>query len=135
MHYKGPYLVMKIDGPVFKLKNIATNTVFTANQAHIHPFNYESEYTDPAIVQQHIEQEFLVEEILQHRGTRSNANRRYLRGGFEVLVQWTGFSEDYNTWEPYEAVKNTAKFHEYLVRNRLQYLLTTEARKALANEA
>ena len=125
----------QIDGSVFSLKNLgATNTVFTANQAHLHPFNYESEYTDPAVVQRHIEQEFLVGEILQHRGSR-RANKHYLRGGFEVLVQWTGFSEDYNTWEPFESMKDTAKFHEYLVKNKLKYLLPAEAKRTLANPA
>ena len=118
------------------LKNLATNAVFTANQAHLHPFNYESEYTDPAVVQRHLEQEFLVEEILRHRGQRKKgANKQYARAGFEVLVQWTGYSEDYNSWEPLETMKDTAKFHEYLVKNKLKYLLTAEARRNLANPA
>lgn len=134
MHYKGPYLVKAINGSEFSLKNVANNTVFTANQAHIHPFNYESEHTDPAVVQRHIEQEFLVEDILHHRGKRK-ANRHYTREGFEVLVQWTGYSEDYNTWEPYESVKDTAKFHDYLVKNKLKYLLTAEAKRTLAGNA
>ena len=134
MHYRGPYLVKEIDGPVFLLKNLATNATFTANQAHLHPFNYESEYTDPAVVQRHVEQEFLVEEVLQHRGPRK-ANKRYLRDKFEVLVQWTGYNEDSNTWEPFESMKDTTKFHEYLVKNKLKYLLTAEARRNLANPA
>jgi transposase InsO family protein len=136
MHYKGPYLVMAIDGSTFTLKNVATSTVFVANQAHIHPFHYESEYTDPAVVQRQIEQEFLVEDILRHRGQRKKGpNRHYSREGFEVLVQWTGYSDDYNTWEPFESIKDTAKFHEYLVKNKLKYLLTAEAKRALADQA
>jgi putative transposase len=134
MHYRGPYLVKEIDGSAFLLKNLATNAVFTANQAHLHPFNYESEYTDPATVQRHVEQEFLVEEILQHKGKRK-ANKQFSREGFEVLVQWTGYSEDYNSWEPFENMKDTAKFHEYLVKNKLKYLLTAEAKRALADLA
>jgi len=136
MHYRGPYLVKQIDGSAFLLKNLATNAVFTANQAHLHPFNYESEYTDPAVVQRHLEQEFLVEEILRHRGQRQKgANKKYARAGFEVLVQWTGYSEDYNSWEPFETMKDTAKFHEYLVKNNLKYLLTAEAKRNLAHQA
>ena len=134
MHYKGPYLVKAIDGSEFSLKNVATNTVFTANQAHIHPFNYDSEQTDPAVVQRHLEQEFLVEEILNHRGKRK-ANKHYSRESFEVLVQWTGYSKDYNSWEPFESVKDTSKFHDYLVKNKLKYLLTAEAKRALADKA
>ena len=133
MHYRGPYLVKEIDGSIFLLKNLATNAVFTANQAHLQPFNYESEYTDPAVVQRHIEQEFLVEEILHHRGKRKTSkNKHYSREGFEVLVQWTGYSEDYNSWEPFETMKDTARFHEYLVKNKLKYLLTAEAKRNLA---
>ena len=134
MHYRGPYLVKEIDGSAFLLKNLATNATFTANQAHLHPFNYESEYTDPAVVQRHVEQEFLVEEVLQHRGPRK-ANKHYLRDKFEVLVQWTGYNEDSNTWEPFESMKDTTKFHEYLVKNKLKYLLTAEAKRKLANPA
>jgi hypothetical protein len=135
MHYKGPYLVKAIDGSTFSLKNVATNTVFNANQAHIHPFNYDSEHTDPAAVQRQLEQEFLVEEILHHRGRRKGANNRYTRTEFEVLVRWTGYSKDYDTWEPFESVKDTSKFHEYLVKNKLKYLLTAEAKRALADNA
>ena len=134
MHYRGPYLVKQIDGSAFLLKNLATNAVFTANQAHLHPFNYDSEHTDPAVVQRHLEQEFLVEEVLRHRGPR-RANHHYIRAEFEVLVQWTGYSEDYNTWEPLESMKDTAKFHEYLVKNKLKYLLTAEAKRNLAHPA
>ena len=63
------------------------------------------------------------------------ANKHYLRDKFEVLVQWTGYNEDSNTWEPFESMKDTTKFHEYLVKNKLKYLLTADARRNLANPA
>jgi transposase InsO family protein len=123
IHYKGPYLVKEIDGSAFLLKNLATNATFTANQAHLHPFNYESEYTDPAVVQRHVEQEFLVEEVLQHRGPRK-ANKHYLRDKFEVLVQWTGYNEDSNTWEPFESMKDTTKCYSENIRQTILEAIT-----------
>ena len=49
MHYRGPYLVKQIDGSAFLLKNLATNAVFTANQAHLHPFNYDRNTQTPLL--------------------------------------------------------------------------------------
>jgi hypothetical protein len=129
MHYKGPCLVAKIEGSSFTLKHVATNTLFTANQAHINPFNYDSEHVNPAIIQQNVEQEYLVEEVLEHIGDK-RPNGRLYRKNFYGKIRWTGYGTESDSWEPYEQTKKTVKFHEYCLANNLKYLLTKEAIEA-----
>jgi hypothetical protein len=130
MHYKGPYLVAKIEGSSFTLRNVATNTLFTANQAHVSPFNYDAEHIDPAVIQRNVEQEYLVEAVLQHKGSR-RPNNQFYKANFLVKIRWAGQGIESDSWEPYENIKNTEKFHEYCVENKLNYLLTKEAQQEL----
>ena len=57
---------------------------------HIHnlrPFNYDPAYTSSLTVAQHNEQEFTVESIIPHRGSRNR------RSSLQFKVDWAGFGE------------------------------------------
>ena len=41
-------------------------------------------------------QEFVVEEVLAHRGDRAK------RSTLEFRIRWSGFGEESDTWEPYK---------------------------------
>jgi Chromo (CHRromatin Organisation MOdifier) domain len=47
------------------------------------------------------EEEYEVEQILEHRRTRGRGPN-----AFEYLVKWTGQSSEHNTWEPYAHLAN-----------------------------
>ena len=73
----------------------------------------------------HAQQEFLPERILQIDGDRSARTRRYLRTNLTLKVRWTGYSEQWDTWEPYAELKHTTAFKTYCEQHRLTYLLDT----------
>ena len=91
--------------------------------AHIHnlrPFNYDPAYTSPLIVAQHNEQEFIVESIITHRGSRNR------RSTLEFQVRWAGFGETCDSWEPYKALMHVDKLHDYLRANTMKTLIPKE---------
>lgn len=74
----------------------------------------------PEAVAQQNEQEFVVEEILAHRGNH------YRRSTMEFFVQWTGCGEGSNSWESYKASMNVNKLHDYLRERRMRSLIPRE---------
>jgi hypothetical protein len=67
--------------------------------------------------------EFHIESILEHRGMPKK------RKTFEFLVRWTGYDPSYDTWEPWDNLKQTAPLISYLKKHReLQYLVRKEDR-------
>ena len=74
--------------------------------------------------------QFLPERILHIDGNRSSGrSRRYLRTNLTVKVRWTGYSEQWDTWEPYQELKHTQAFKEYCEKHKLQYLLDSSQRQ------
>ena len=68
--------------------------------------------------------EFLVEEILDHRGDTKHVRT------LEFLVKWLGYDNRWNEWRPWSdddghdsGIRNNAKLHEYLRRKNLKSLL------------
>ena len=67
-------------------------------KTHVHnlsPFLFKPSQVDPQDVAQQNEQEFVVAEIVAHRGDHQR------RSNMEFLVRWTGYDETSNSWEPY----------------------------------
>jgi len=88
-------------------------------KTHIHnlrPFVYDPAYTDPIDIAQQNKQEFVVEKILPH----------HRRSTMEFLVQWTGYGENSNSWEPYKAFMHVDSLHDYLHEDRMRSLIPKE---------
>ena len=62
-------------------------------------------------------EEFLVESILKHRGDSKR------KTSLEFLVKWLGYSDEENTWEPYNNLKDNSVLHDYLRKNKLEKLI------------
>jgi hypothetical protein len=60
---------------------------------------------------------FVVESILNHRGDRNR------RTQMEFLVRWSGYSVEYDTWEPCGNLRDTDQLIEYLQANRMKSLI------------
>jgi DNA (cytosine-5)-methyltransferase 1 len=104
----GPFLVVSHEGNTYKVQNLVNKKIFTVNIHRMHPFYFDEKRTNPQEVASHDEEEFLVEAILEHRGSFSK------KSTLEFKVRWSGFGPDDDTWEPWSAVRNVDKLHEYL---------------------
>ena len=51
---------------------------------------------------------------------------KYLKRELEFKVQWIGYDESEDSWEPYSALRNTEALETYCYANNLQYLLPTQ---------
>jgi hypothetical protein len=87
---------------------------------NLRPFNYDPAYTSPLVVAQHYEQEFIVESISTHRGSRNH------RSTLEFQVRWAGFGETCDSWEPYKALMHVDKLHDYLRANTMKTIISKE---------
>ena len=124
-HYRGPYRVIESVDSKVSIQNLITEEQHEVIVSQLKPFRFDPNIVNPVQVAHHAQQEFLPERILQIDGDRSARSRRYLRTGLTVKVRWTGYSEQWDTWEPYQELKYTAAFKAYCEKNRLNYLLDT----------
>ena len=123
-HYRGPYRVTRSTGHTVQIQNLITEELHEVIVSHLKSFNFDPTIVNPIEVAHHARQEFLPERILQIDGNRSSSRtRRYLRTNLTVKVRWTGYSEQWDTWEPYQELKHTRAFREYCDKHNLQYLL------------
>jgi hypothetical protein len=115
---KGPYQVINLIGSIYTIQNLLTGKNFDTHIANLRPFNYDSSRTDPKDVAMHDQQEFVLHEVLAHRGDR------YRRSTMEFLVRWEGFGPEFDSWEPYSNLRDTEKLISYLSTNRLKALIS-----------
>jgi hypothetical protein len=59
--------------------------------------------------------EFIVEDIREHRGRGKNAHH------LQFLVKWEGFPDEENTWEPYEHLRDTDVFQVYCRQHGIRF--------------
>jgi hypothetical protein len=84
---------------------------------NLRAFIFNPTQVNPLEVAQQNEQEFLVDEIIAHRGDH---HRRYT---MEFLVRGTGYEESSNSWEPYKALMHADKLRNYLREHRMRSLI------------
>src|SRR5690606_8226153 len=58
---------------------------------------------------------FEIEQILNHRMMTSKSGKKE----YEYFVKWKGYSDEYNSWIPYENFIDTAILEAYCKRRRL----------------
>lgn len=98
--YTGPFRITKIHaGANLELFNL--NTHATLDRIHIHRVRFISNPVKPQLlnaneVQQEDEPLWVVDSILDHRGPE---------GKREYFIRWSGYDDEYNTWEPQTAIK------------------------------
>ena len=122
-HYRGPYRVIQSIDSKVTIQNLITEERHEVIVSQLKPFRFDPNIVNPVQVAHHAQQEFLPERILQIDGDRSPRTRRYLRTNLTVKVRWTGYSEQWDTWEPYQELKHTQAFKTYCSQHRLGYLL------------
>ena len=99
----GPFEIVKVVSPnVVKLKLPASFKIHDViNVSRVRPYKSPVEgqrVTPPEAVEVEGTPEYEVEGVL---------NSRLKRGKLEYLVKWSGYTDDYNTWEPESNLDNS----------------------------
>jgi len=121
--------IWKLDGPledapndedktdsIYIIEDLMSGKRITAHIHNLRPFIYDPIRTNPLAVAQQNEQVLIVESILGHR---RNRNRR-------STLQWSGFDESSDSWEPYKALMHVDKLHDNLHANAMKTLIPRE---------
>ena len=114
---KGPFQVLGKSGAQYTVRNLQSNKDETYHASAMQPFIYEPMDTDPADVAIRDQQEFVVEQIVQHRGSQR------IRSTMEFLVKWRGFGSEHDSWEPYQNLRLVDKLHDYLRLHKMASLI------------
>ena len=75
-------------------------------------FNYDPTHTSPLDVARRDLDEFIVEEITDHRYTDMGERRE--KGRMELRVKWLGHGPEENSWEPFKNLREVKALHRYL---------------------
>jgi hypothetical protein len=118
--HRGPFQVMEKTDSIYNIEDLVSGKRITTHIHNLRPFNYDPARTSPLTVAQHNEQEFVVESILEHRGSRNR------RSSLEFKVRWAGFGESCDSWEPYKSLMHVGHLHEYLRTHTMKSLIPKE---------
>ncbi|CAN0457162.1 unnamed protein product, partial [Pylaiella littoralis] len=106
--YLGPFQVVERSQDAYKIQDLVSGKLHETHISNLKPFNFDPERQQPQEVAQHNSQEFVISEILDHRGDR---NRRKT---MEFKVRWHGYEPEDDSWEPYSCLRDTEQLHTYL---------------------
>jgi hypothetical protein len=121
--WRGPMKVEGRDGDRYRLRNLVTGKEADYHVQLLKPFLYDERVTVPLEVAIKEHDEYLVEQIMDHRyAERVNGRPR----GLECLVRWVGYQEQ--SWEPLVNVKKLEQFHTYARGNGLMRFVPTAYR-------
>ena len=123
---QGPFQVVNIVGSTYTIQNLINHKTMDVHISTLTPFNYDPSRTDPESVAAHDSLEFTVDSILDHRGDK------YRRSTMEFLTRWRGYGPDTDSWEPYNALRDTEALLQYLKNptNKLKSLIPNKFKTA-----
>jgi hypothetical protein len=117
--WQGPMKVEGMNGDRYCLRNLVTGKKADFHVQLLKPFLYDERVTVPLEVAIKEHDEYLVEQIMDHRyAERVNGKPR----GLECLVRWVGYQEQ--SWGPSVNVK-LEQFHSYARGNGLMRFIPT----------
>ena len=111
---------MNIVGSTYSIQDLITGKNFDTHISNLRPFNYDPTRVDPKSVVEQNRGEFLVEEILDHRGDR------YRHSTMEFKVRWANSGAESDSWEPYKNLRDTDKLFVYLRAHKMKSLIPKE---------
>ena len=111
----------KVDS-IYTIEDLVSGKRIVTHVHNLRPFIYDPDRTSPLSVAQQNEQEFVVEAILGHRGSRN------LRSTLAFKVRLVGFGDEHDSWEPYKGLMHVGKLHDYLRANHMKALIPKEHR-------
>ena len=114
---QGPYQVVARRDNDIIIKDLLSHKEIRTHISNIREFKFDEERTNPVEVAMNSQQEFVIDEILEHTGDRNR------RSTLNFKVRWQGFGPEHDSWEPYEYLRDTEQLHTYLRVNRMTTLI------------
>jgi hypothetical protein len=115
----------------YTLQDLVTLKLRDYHVTQLKQFHYDNLHVDPVEIARQEQHEFEVSEILGHRGD-AKAGKKLARTDLEFWVRWKGFDESYDSWEPWDCVKDNQALNMYLYNNKLKSFLTKEQKLEIA---
>jgi transposase InsO family protein len=106
--WRGPLKVISSEAQHYTLYDLVVKREKIVHVSFLKPFIFDPDRVVPLDIARRDYGEYFVEKIIAHRG---NVNRKTQ---VQFLVQWLGYEEEDNTWEPYKFLRIVPKLHEYL---------------------
>jgi hypothetical protein len=123
--WRGPLRVLRrVGAHEYVLINLTNNREERAVVNDLKPFLFDPEVTDPAEVARRDLEEFVVQEVLEHRGSSAR------RGAMTFRVRWEGYPAESDSWESYANLRETAALHRYLVAHGMANLVPEQFRES-----
>jgi hypothetical protein len=115
--HQGPFRVISGHDNVYTILNLVNHKETKRHVSDLRPFVFNPLVTDPQDIARRDYLEFFVEKILDKRGDLRRKTH------LEFLVQWVGYDESFNSWEPYSNIRDTDALHSFLTEQNLQILI------------
>jgi hypothetical protein len=115
-HWRGPYEVISRSDPYhYRVRHPSNNKEESVHIRWMKPFVYDPNYTDPAEVAMHDDQEFVVERVIRHVGDMDVKKSLYFKVKYMDLPL-RDTDDDLLSWKELYAVQ---ALHDYLRANNL----------------
>jgi hypothetical protein len=118
--HRGPYQVRGRKQSIYFIEDLVLGKQIKTHVHNLRPFIFNPQRVNPREVAQQNEQEFMVRDIVAHRGDH------HRRSSMEFLVRWTGYDASSDSWEPYKALMHVDKLHDYLREHKMRSLIPRE---------
>lgn len=119
---RGPFQIVNRVDDTYSIENLVNHKIRDTHVSNLTPFYFDPERINPVEVATHDSQEFVIEKILSHTGSKN----RY--GQMKFLVRWLGYPPEEDSYEPWSYLKDTEQLHDYLRANNLASLIPKKFR-------
>jgi hypothetical protein len=108
---RGPLLVISNEGAEYTLRDPSTVTDMKVHISRMREFFYDKERVDPLTVVIKDTDQFIVESVINHRGSKPNGKIKKA-SELQLLIKWVGYEKP--EWHPWHGFTANSVAHSYM---------------------